>query len=279
MNFNNSGNGTGYEVAEIPVIILCGGMGTRMGTITETLPKSLIAIQGKPIIWYIVLRLYRDGFRKFVLPLGYKGSLIKDYVDSELAQLHDIHFQCIDTGNNTGIAQRLGAVLEHNSFNQDILLLNGDAIFDFSLSDIYQRHISLGSLVSLISVEPRSKWALILDGQDGVEAFVRDEQVRYFTTTHTPSSRAYVYSGIAFINTRVFDYIELSQSTAFESDLFPAVIQKGELANVKTKHFWFSIDTAKDISELSHRAVGDGIHVNAMRENMLKYLDTHKGRL
>ena len=279
MTSKNSGRECGCGVEEIPVIILCGGMGTRMGAITRDRPKSLIAIQGRPIIWYIVLQLYKDGFRNFFLPLGYKGSLIKDYIESELSNLPAIRFHCADTGINTSIAGRLKNILAKYSLSQTILLLNGDAIFDISLSDIYQTHISSGLLVSLVSVEPRSHWSLILDGQDGVHGFVRGQNIRYIATSHTPERRAYVYSGIAFINRRAFGYIDLAKSNAFEPDLFQALIEKRELANLKTSRFWFSIDTPKDVSVLSQTTVGAGFHVNTMRENIVRYFDTTKGSL
>ena len=279
MTFRNSDRERSRGVEEIPVIILCGGMGTRMGAITRDYPKSLIAIQGHPILWYIVLRLYKDGFRTFFLPLGYKGSTIKDYIESELSNLPDIRIHCVDTGINTCIAERINSILDDNSVDQTILLLNGDAIFDISLSDIYQKHISSGLLVSLVSVEPRTQWSLILDGQGGVHGFVRGQNIKYFTTSHTPEHRAYVYSGIAFINRRAFSYIDLAKSDAFEHDLFPTLIEKGELASLKTSRFWCSIDTPKDVSVLSQTTVGDGVYVNRMKKNMVMYLDTHKGSL
>ena len=88
------------EIKDVPVVILCGGMGGRMGDIAKMLPKALVPIQEYPILWYIILSLYKEGFRTFVLPLGYRGQMIHEYVMSHLASLPNIRFQCIETGES-----------------------------------------------------------------------------------------------------------------------------------------------------------------------------------
>ena len=73
---------------QLRAVILCGGHGSRMGDVTKSIPKTLVKIQNEPILWYSILKLYEVGFRKFIFPLGYKGSLIRQYVVQELSYLH-----------------------------------------------------------------------------------------------------------------------------------------------------------------------------------------------
>jgi glucose-1-phosphate cytidylyltransferase len=268
---------TSKKIKDIPVIILCGGKGTRMGPITEKTPKPLIQIKDKPIIWYIVLSLYRDGYRRFVLPLGYKGEAIKYYANKYLSNLSGIEFDFIETGENSEIATRIKIVLEQKGFDHEILLLNGDAVFDFNLSEIYQKHISSGSLISLISVEIRSQWGLILENDQRIEGFVREQKVKYISASdNEKDNKGYIYSGIAFININTFKKINLEKSKDFECDLYSKFIKSGQLSNIKANGFWFSIDTPKDITLISNEQGHIGKHLKRIGENIMEYLNLKK---
>src|SRR5687768_8133416 len=87
-------------------VILCGGRGSRMGEYTVDVPKPLIEVHDKPILWYVFYSLYRYGFRNFILPVGYKGHLIEAYVNEGLAE-KDCNIHCVDTGEDTSIARRV----------------------------------------------------------------------------------------------------------------------------------------------------------------------------
>ena len=113
------------------VLILCGGKGTRLGAIGKRLPKTLIKVQGKPIIWYIIKILIKNGFNHFILPIGYKGVQIKKYFRNN--KLFDnSKIELIDTGNNTTIAKK-NIQGKKNIISNNFVLLNGDAIFDFNI--------------------------------------------------------------------------------------------------------------------------------------------------
>ena len=86
-------------------IILCGGRGNRLGSISESLPKSLIMVHDKPLLWYTVLMLYKNGFRKFIFPLGYKGEMIESFLTQEFDE-RDIEIRLVETGIDTPIANR-----------------------------------------------------------------------------------------------------------------------------------------------------------------------------
>ena len=91
------------------VIVLCGGRGSRLDSVTESIPKSLALVHDKPIIWYTFLTLFNYGFRKFIFPLGYRGEMIEEFVTKEFDELGcEIRF--LETGLDTPIAQRLQKV-------------------------------------------------------------------------------------------------------------------------------------------------------------------------
>ena len=86
-------------------VILCGGRGTRLGLITKKIPKSLVEIQGKPIIWYILKILKKNKFNHFILPIGYKGDQIRKYLNKKIFK--NFNLEIISTGINTPIAKRI----------------------------------------------------------------------------------------------------------------------------------------------------------------------------
>ena len=119
-------------------VILCGGRGTRLGLITKTIPKSLVKIQKKPIIWYILNILKKNNFNHFILPTGYKEDKLKKYLKKKIFK--DFNLKIISTGVDTPIAKRIYTIKKHIK-SHNFLLLNGDAIFNFNLDKIYNNHV------------------------------------------------------------------------------------------------------------------------------------------
>ena len=119
-------------------VILCGGRGLRLGSISKKIPKSLVKVQGKPILWYIIKILKKNNFNHFILPIGYKGKSIKKYLENKIFSDYDI--KIVPTGINTPIAKRIFNIKKYIK-SENFLLLNGDAIFDFNLNNIYKNHV------------------------------------------------------------------------------------------------------------------------------------------
>ena len=119
-------------------VILCGGQGGRLGSLGKKIPKSLVMINGHPIIWYIINILKKNSFNHFILPVGYKGNMIKNFINSNKI-FKNLKIDIIDTGRKTRIAKRI-FLIKNKITSKNFLLLNGDAIFDFNLKKIYQKH-------------------------------------------------------------------------------------------------------------------------------------------
>ena len=119
-------------------VILCGGKGTRLGSIGKKMPKTLVKIQGKPIIWYIVKFLKKNSFNHFILPVGYKGMQIKKYISKE-RDFNNMNIEIVNTGENSSISKKINKI-KKNIKSDNFLLLNGDAIFNFNLKKFFSKH-------------------------------------------------------------------------------------------------------------------------------------------
>jgi glucose-1-phosphate cytidylyltransferase len=172
-------------VAEtIPVVILCGGMGTRLAEITEIRPKPLVEIGGRPILWHIMKHYCRYGFEEFALALGYKGEQIKRYfleynsLNRDFTVLlkdgntHSFNHNggeqwkvhLVDTGQGTATGGRLKR-LEHIIGKSTFMMTYGDGVSDVDLPDLLSFHRSHKALVTLTAVRPQARFgALEFDG-------------------------------------------------------------------------------------------------------------------
>ena len=121
----------------VSAIVLCGGLSSRMGQLTSNTPKSLLKVNKRPIIWYTIGFLYKNGIKKFIFPLGYQGEKIKKYLIKEFSQC-DIDLIFCDTGKNTPIHLRIKKVFKYLEDNTDFVLINSDTIFQFNLENMYK---------------------------------------------------------------------------------------------------------------------------------------------
>ena len=128
------------KIKKKTVIILCGVLGTRLGSLGKKIPKTLVKVNGKPIIWYIIKFMEKQSFNHFILPLGYKGNLIKRYFSKNTKNFKGVSIDLINTGNNTTIAKRIFFVKKFVK-SSDFILLIGDAIFNFKIIIYYKEHV------------------------------------------------------------------------------------------------------------------------------------------
>ena len=118
-------------------VILCGGRGTRLGVLGNKVPKTLVRVNNKEILWYILYNLKIHGFKNIILPLGYKGSLIRRFLKKN--KNFGLNIKMINTGVKTNIGKRI-FLIRNEIKSQNFLLLNGDAIFRFDLKNIFRNH-------------------------------------------------------------------------------------------------------------------------------------------
>ena len=226
-------------------VILCGGRGSRLGPVTESLPKSLVKVHDKPILWFIFLQLYKHGFRHFIFPLGYKGEMIEEFITQEFKK-YDCKLSFVKTGEDSAIAKRLQQVAHLIPEHDDFFLLNGDTFFDFNIDSMYQLHRSKNAFVTLSSVEIIATDGIIIEENGKITDFARDKKVSSLSLGNDHTTWGYVNAGLVWLNKDALHMIDLEECDNLEHELYPKIIKAGRAAHYKIDGDWFAIDTPKD---------------------------------
>jgi glucose-1-phosphate cytidylyltransferase len=241
----------------IPVVILCGGYGTRLAEQTEVRPKPMVEIGGQPILWHIMKHFSRYGFHEFYLALGYKGEHIKRYfldfysmgqnltVSLESGDVHTIgqrapepwRVHLVDTGLDslTGARlQALGPMLGSKSF----MMTYGDSVGDVDLHKLLAFHRQHGDLVTLTAVRPPARYgALELDGQR-IRSFKEKSAVH----------EGWINGGFFVVEPKALDYI--SGNIMWEHAPLERLAEEGHLFAHRHEGFWHCMDTLRDLRHL-----------------------------
>ena len=232
-------------------VILCGGKGTRLGTLSKKLPKSLVLVKNKPIIWYIIKMLKRNGFNHFILPIGYKGKLITKFIKKS-KDLNNYNIQIVNTGVESSISNRILKIknlIKSNNF----LLLNGDAIFDFNIKKIFENHNkSKNCFITFLGTYATLPYGTIEVKMGNVAKFRRNLIYDTVISKNTrKGSINFIYSGIAIIRRNILQKKFISFKN-FELSFYPNIIKKYKCKFESISGFWHSIDSVKDLSQLNN---------------------------
>lgn len=231
-------------------LILCGGRGTRLGQLGKKFPKTLIKVQGKPILWYILNSLKKNKFNHFILPVGYRGKQIKKF--SEKIKLENCKIDIIDTGLDTSIAKRIYNVknfIKSDSF----ILLNGDAIFQTNLNKIFKNHVSKKKDISFICCEGEADFGTVGVVNNKVVNFERSLNFKS-VNTQKKNFKAYVYSGICIFNKKILNE-NFKNYLNFEKDFYPRLIKKYKTHFNNLNGFWYAIDNVKHLDALNKKII------------------------
>lgn len=220
----------------LQVVILCGGYGTRMGSATGRLPKPMLAVGDKPLLWHI-LRTYADqGHTRFVLCLGYLGDVIRAWFAANPQPGWDI--QLVDTGQGTLTGGRLLAVQSHLAPDAPWLMTYGDGVADVDLAALIQHHRSEGRLATVTAMRPRSRFGILdLDGGQVTrfrEKPLLDQRVSGGFFVFEPGAAAH-----------------MRPDQALEQGALQALAQADQLSAWTHDGFWMSVDTPRDLAGLN----------------------------
>lgn len=236
------------------VVILAGGLGTRLAEVTDVTPKPMVDVGGRPMLWHIMKIYSTYGFNEFVIALGFKGEVIKDYfldynyrytnlsvdlrsgqVDLHQGQNESWRVDLIDTGLATqtgGRVKRLKNLLDDEPF----MLTYGDGVADLNIRDLLKFHRSHGKLATVTAVRPPARFgALRFDG-DQVTAFVEKPQL----------GEGWINGGFFVFENAVLDYIN-DDETILERDPLERLAQDGQLMAFRHQTFWQGTDTLRDV--------------------------------
>ena len=241
------------------VLILAGGMGTRLSEETDVRPKPMVEIGGRPILWHIMKLYSRHGHNDFIVLLGYKGYYIKEYFANYFLHQSDVtidlatnklevlstasepwRITLLDTGAGTMTGGRVKRA-QGSVGNEPFLLTYGDGVSDVDIGAAVAFHRAHGRAITMTSVQP--------DGRFGV--FEADEFGQVSKFLEKPKGEgSWINGGYFVCEPRVFDYIDPGDGTIFEQTPLSRLAQDGELVAYRHQGFWKCMDTLRDKQEL-----------------------------
>ena len=213
------------------VVILAGGLGTRISEYTKTIPKPMIQIKGKPLIYYIMKHYAKYGFKDFYIALGYKGKTIKDYFNKNF---FDWKINLIDTGLKTmtgGRLKRLTKLLGNETF----MLTYGDGLSNVNLKKLLKFHKDNKKMVSMTAVRPPARFGAIK---------FKGNKVSYFKEK-SKLDEGWINGGFFVMEPKFLKLIKNDQTT-LEREPLETTSKKGELLAFKHFDFWLCLDTKRD---------------------------------
>jgi glucose-1-phosphate cytidylyltransferase len=220
-----------------PVVILCGGRGTRLQEHTASIPKPLVEIGGLPIVWHVIRIFASQGMGRFILATGYKGELIEQFV-TENAWPEGVCVECVATGLDTPTGGRILALREQLG-EEPFFATYADGVADVELERLADYHRSAGALATMTVVRPELQFGVTeLDGDGRVLGF-----------REKPRSEHWINGGFFCFEAGVHEY--LSPGTALEREPLERIAAAGQLRAFQHEGFWDCMDTYKDAIALN----------------------------
>jgi glucose-1-phosphate cytidylyltransferase len=246
--------------SDLDAVILCGGQGTRLREETEFKPKPMVEIGGRPILWHIMRRYHRYGVRRFVLCLGYKGEMIRDYflnyrlrqcdvtvnLRSHAVEVHgedlaeDWEVVLADTGDDAMTGARLKRALKHVR-GKAFFATYGDGVADIDIEALCRTHREAGRLATVTAVHPSSRYGEIDIAHDRVRTFLEKPQV----------AEGWINGGFFVFERSAFDAVGEEADVVLETDILPQLAARGELSAFQHAGFWQGMDTYREMLVLN----------------------------
>lgn len=250
------------DLQNVPVFILCGGLGTRLREQTEFRPKPMIEIGGRPILWHIMRSYARHGFQNFVLCLGYRAEEIKKYflhyasmnsdftVELATSRItthsidHDDNWTVtlVDTGELSMTGARVARAAERFLGGAEHFAVTyGDGVTDVNLRDEFQFHRNHSKLGTVLGVNPPSRFGEIKLEGDNVMEF--EEKPAF--------GEKWINGGYMFFRAAFLKYLSCEASCVLERSPLVKLAEDGQLSIFKHSGFWHCMDTQRDFDELN----------------------------
>lgn len=238
------------------VVILAGGLGTRLSEETTIRPKPMVEIGGRPILWHIMKIYAHHGFTDFVVCLGYKGYLIKEYFANYFLHMCDVTFDLarnnmtvhhsqaepwkvtlVDTGDATQTGGRVRRVARY--LDDDFMLTYGDGVADIDIKQLVAQHKQRGTLATVTGVQPPGRFGSLEIEGDKAMGF-REKPV---------GDGGWINGGFFVLSKKTLDYIA-DDSTVWEKEPMERLAREGQLGVYLHGGFWQPMDTLRDRSQL-----------------------------
>tara|TARA_B110000971_G_C19955834_1_gene475595 strand:- start:7 stop:780 length:774 start_codon:yes stop_codon:yes gene_type:complete len=241
------------------VVILAGGLGTRLSEETDVKPKPMVEIGGMPIIWHIMKIYSYYGYNDFVICLGYKGYIIKEFFANYFLHKTDVTIDLeqnnilehnteaepwkitlVDTGKDSMTGGRIKRIQKHIG-NSPFMLTYGDGVSDVNIKELVIQHKKNNSACTITAVQPQARFgALEIDSQNKIN-FFREK----------PKGDGYwINGGFMVCEPEVFNYVQ-NDATIWEQHSMPKLAKEGKLSSYKHSGFWMPMDTLQDKYKLN----------------------------
>ena len=252
--------------SRIRSVILCGGQGTRIRGVTDDLPKPMVPIGNKPILWHI-MRLYSaHEINDFVLCLGYKGSVIKEYFlnyralssdltlnlgDHNSVEFHDAPAEnwrvtLADTGDKAQTGARLSRVRKYLQRDELFCLTYGDGVADIDIYELIEFHRAHGRIATVTGVRPPGRFGVMRSDRSEGVLVVRDFQEK------PQAEQGWINGGFFVLSSGIWDYLSDDDDLIFEREPLQQLAHDGQLVMFEHHGFWQPMDTYREWSLLNH---------------------------
>ena len=243
------------------VVILCGGQGTRMREDTDNRPKPLVEIGGRPILWHIMKLYAHYGFNDFVLCLGYRGAMIKEYflnydaMDNDFTirlgrkpcidfkgapEEQDFRVTLADTGRDTMTGGRIKRIEKYVDDGDTFLVTYGDGLADVDIAQLVAFHRRHGKAATVTTVRPHAHFGVLETASDG----------RVVTFTEKPQLDCWASAGFLVFERRLFDYID-ADDCVLEREPMERLAAEGQLMAYRHEGFFLGMDTYREYLHLN----------------------------
>ena len=246
---------------DIPVVILAGGQGTRLREQTEFMPKPMVPVGTKPILWHIMKIYSYYGFKRFVICLGYKGDTIKDYflnyrfrnsdftinlskhndiIFNQSHEMDDWQVTLADTGMKAMTGSRIKQIEKYTD-TDCFLLTYGDGVADVEIDKLMEFHLSHGKIATVTGVRPPSRFGELRMEENRVVEFGEKPQI----------DSEMINGGFFVLNREVFSYLRKDNECTFEREPMEKLAEDGQLMVYHHTGFWQCMDTLRDMDLLN----------------------------
>lgn len=242
-------------------IILAGGLGTRLSEETILKPKPMVEIGDKPILWHIMKIYSSYGFNEFIILLGYKGYMIKEYFYNYYLHSNDVTLNLkekkttfhnnntepwsitlIDTGENSMTGSRIKKAKDYID-DETFMLTYGDGVCNLNIADQINFHKKHDGLITMTSVQPDGKFGSFEEGENSI--------VNKFTEK-PKGDGSWINGGFFICERKIFDYIEDGSDVIFEKSTLQKLAKDKKMYSYRHEGFWKCMDTIRDKTELNH---------------------------
>ncbi|MCM1106150.1 MAG: glucose-1-phosphate cytidylyltransferase [Blautia sp.] len=246
------------------VVILAGGLGTRISEESQIRPKPMVEIGGRPILWHIMKQYSYYGYQDFIICCGYKGQVIKEYFANYYMHSSDVTFDfrngnamqihnnvaepwrvtLVDTGDASMTGGRIRRIQKYIPEGETFLMTYGDGVSDVNIQKLVDYHYAHGTVATVTAVQPGGRFG-VMD--------IDDKSKRVLCFEEKPKEDGnWISGGFFVLDYKVFDYIEPKDETIFEYAPMHSLAADGQLTAYQHRGFWQPMDTLRDKNLLEH---------------------------